>query len=227
MNKYVISDIHGCNKTFRSLLERINFSKEDELYLLGDYVDRGPDSKGVIDTIIDLKEQGFQVKSLRGNHEQMLYDEHLNNVWPPGEEETLKSFGVDHNNAIPKSYINWIVQLEHYFEVDNYILVHGGLNFISENPLADKEDMLWMRGWYERINKTWLGDRIIIHGHTPIQQNYIEQMIENLTELPVINIDNGCVYDEDGFRQLCCLNLKNRELLFERNIDGYYKKNVI
>jgi len=51
MKKFAISDIHGCAKTFKALLKKINFSKEDELYLLGDYIDRGPDSKGVIDYI--------------------------------------------------------------------------------------------------------------------------------------------------------------------------------
>lgn len=51
MSRYAISDIHGCAKTFKNLLRRISFSKEDVLYLLGDYIDRGPDSKGVIDHI--------------------------------------------------------------------------------------------------------------------------------------------------------------------------------
>ena len=51
MNKYAISDIHGCLKTFKALLTKLDFSKQDELYLLGDYIDRGPDSKGVIDYI--------------------------------------------------------------------------------------------------------------------------------------------------------------------------------
>ncbi|MEL6721291.1 MAG: metallophosphoesterase, partial [Bacteroidota bacterium] len=56
MAKYAISDIHGCSKSFQALLEKINFSPKDELYLLGDYIDRGPDSKGVIDHVLSLKE---------------------------------------------------------------------------------------------------------------------------------------------------------------------------
>jgi len=72
MKKYVISDIHGCAKTFKALVDRISFSREDELYLLGDYIDRGPDSKGVIDHIWDLLETGYTVHCLTGNHEQMF-----------------------------------------------------------------------------------------------------------------------------------------------------------
>lgn len=58
MRKFTISDIHGCAKTFKALLNRISFSKEDELYLLGDYIDRGPDSRGVIDHIWHLQKTG-------------------------------------------------------------------------------------------------------------------------------------------------------------------------
>ncbi|MCC6412552.1 MAG: metallophosphoesterase, partial [Saprospiraceae bacterium] len=65
MKKYAISDIHGCNKTFLALLENLDFSKADELYLLGDYVDRGPDSKGVFDTIFRLQSEGYKVQCLR------------------------------------------------------------------------------------------------------------------------------------------------------------------
>ncbi|MFT5168289.1 MAG: serine/threonine protein phosphatase 1, partial [Saprospiraceae bacterium] len=61
MKQYAISDIHGCAKTFKALLEQISFSKEDVLYLLGDYVDRGPDSKGVIDHIWQLQSEGYTV----------------------------------------------------------------------------------------------------------------------------------------------------------------------
>ena len=64
MNRtFAIGDLHGCSRTFRKLiLENINLQKEDELYCLGDYVDRGPDSKGVIDFILELKEKGYKVQ---------------------------------------------------------------------------------------------------------------------------------------------------------------------
>ena len=63
--KIAISDIHGCNKTFQKLLfETLNLQKNDQLYLLGDYIDRGPDSKGVLDTIQNLITNGYYVRCL-------------------------------------------------------------------------------------------------------------------------------------------------------------------
>lgn len=68
-----IADIHGCCRTFRRLLfDIVRLDKADTLYLLGDMIDRGPDSKGVIETILELHEEGYAIKPVRGNHEQML-----------------------------------------------------------------------------------------------------------------------------------------------------------
>lgn len=223
-NRYVVSDIHGCVNTLKSLLKTIAFSKADELYILGDYVDRGPDSKGVIDFIMNLEEAGYQVFSLIGNHEHMLYEEIKNEVWPPGVPETLKSFGVKHNNEIPTKYVNWINNLKYRFEIDHFILVHAGFSFNSKNPFDDKHDSLWVRDWYKKLDKEWLGNRIIIHGHTPIFTQQINQMVKDLDKNQVLNIDNGCVYNEDGLRHLCCFNLDTRAVLFEKNCDKFHRE---
>ena len=70
---WVISDIHGCLFTLRSLIEtKIKPSANDELIFLGDYIDRGPESKGVIDYIINLKNQGIETVCLKGNHEEYM-----------------------------------------------------------------------------------------------------------------------------------------------------------
>ncbi len=79
---WVIPDIHGCVKTLRSLIEdMIKPSKHDWLYFLGDYIDRGPDSKGVIDYLMYLQQEDYNIRTLMGNHEDYLlkaYDEELN-----------------------------------------------------------------------------------------------------------------------------------------------------
>ena len=76
MRKIAISDIHGCLKTFKLMVEeQIVLSQKDELYLLGDFVDRGPNSKGVLDYIMSLQEAGYQLHCLRGNHEDMMVNE--------------------------------------------------------------------------------------------------------------------------------------------------------
>ena len=73
MKTWVIPDVHGCSKTLRYVVEEmIRLQKEDILFLLGDLIDRGPDSKGVIDYIMGLEARGYNVTTLRGNHEDYL-----------------------------------------------------------------------------------------------------------------------------------------------------------
>jgi len=201
------------------LLE-IKFSKQDQLYLLGDYIDRGPNSKGVIDYIWQLQEQGYSIFCLRGNHEQMLVDEiNKTNNWYDGEAMTLKSFGVDKNEDIPVKYIEWMRQLGYFLEVDNYILVHAGLNFKIKNPLSDLHEMLWIRHFEGDINKDWLDERIIVHGHTPTKQNVIENSLLNLDKQPSLCIDNGCSFQSAGLGHLIAFDMTNQHLYFQARVD--------
>jgi serine/threonine protein phosphatase 1 len=73
MGIWAISDIHGCYRTFEALIEKIGLCKEDELHLLGDYIDREPGSKEVLDLILKLKSENYHVHCLLGNHEIMLF----------------------------------------------------------------------------------------------------------------------------------------------------------
>ncbi|MFK7772669.1 MAG: metallophosphoesterase family protein [Saprospiraceae bacterium] len=220
MPRFAISDIHGCCKTFKGLLEKVNLTKQDQLYLLGDYIDRGPDSRGVIDYIWKLQNDGFQVNCLRGNHEQMLIDEIAKlNVLYNGEVATLVSFEVNANIDIPKEYIEWMKRLEYYFELEDYILVHAGLNFYRKDPLADLKEMMWVRRWYDQIDRGWLGKRIIVHGHTPTKKIDIENSLKILDDLPVLDIDAGCFYETSGYGNLCAFNLDSREFIFQPNLD--------
>lgn len=229
MRKFAISDIHGCLKTFQALLEKIEFSKDDELYLLGDYLDRGPDSKGVIDHIWHLLNEGHKVYCLRGNHEQMLLDDlakfDQNNY--PGEVHTLSSFGVRNIKEIPKEYISWLKALPYFHEVDEYILVHAGLDFSLENPFASTSQMIWIRFWYDKIDRAWLGNRIIVHGHTPIISSTIRSNLKKILAVPVVDIDGGCAFESIGLGQLCAFDLTNRTLTFQTMIDGLHKPPVM
>ncbi|MEI6208859.1 MAG: metallophosphoesterase [Desulfuromonadales bacterium] len=83
-NRFAIGDIHGGVKTFRALLGRLYLNHCDHLITLGDYVDRGPDSKGVLDTIMGLKDAGYHVTALRGNHDDMM----LKSVTDPNDNLT-------------------------------------------------------------------------------------------------------------------------------------------
>jgi serine/threonine protein phosphatase 1 len=95
---FFIGDIHGCSKTFRKLITGvIGIRKSDSIYCIGDYIDRGPGSREVIDFIISLRQSGFRVYTLRGNHEQMLLDSgkgaNAFSLWlMNGGDTTLESF---------------------------------------------------------------------------------------------------------------------------------------
>ena len=72
--RFAISDVHGCSKTFKALLKKIKLQKEDQLFLVGDMVNRGLQSDKVLNKILKLKKSAYQVFFIRGNHEQIILD---------------------------------------------------------------------------------------------------------------------------------------------------------
>ena len=227
MSTWAITDIHGCAYTFESLLRTIDFTPEDTLFLLGDYIDRGPRSKDVLDTILRLKRDGYTVECLLGNHDWVM----LHAVEEPNTEEarnwknrfggreTLRSFGTTSEQGIETTYIEFLQSMDYYRVYKNLILVHAGLNLNADDPLADREAMLWIRYDNRDVSRAWLEDRTIIHGHTPHSRRRIQHQVERRHEHPIIGIDNGCVYRRTGMNHLCALELDTMELVFERNVD--------
>lgn len=191
--RWVIGDVHGCNKTLvRLLFDNLKVSREDELFFLGDYIDRGPDSKGVVDTLWKLKRKKIHIHTLRGNHEQMMMESEQNSFsfahWTNnGGETTLLSFGQESYSSFPARYKSFFTSLPYYIETGNFILVHAGLNFEEPDLFSDKEAMLWQR--IKVTDQAVLGDRIMIHGHTPIPLDQILSQTANCR-----NLDGGCVF---------------------------------
>jgi len=222
MRQIAISDIHGCALTFRRLVEDVvQLSESDHLLLLGDYIDRGPDSRSVIDYIFELQEAGFEVTCLKGNHEDMIlqsrFDQSYFDMWfVNGGEATLNSFGVQETmNEIPSLYWHFFNDLLPYSEVEGGILVHAGLNFSKEDPFSDLRSMLWIRHWYDSVRPEWLDNRIVVHGHTPMRRAVIEGNLDALDEKLVLGIDSGCY----AYGDLCAFDLTNRQLYFQPNLD--------
>lgn len=233
-NRWVIPDIHGCHNTLKSLIEhRINLSKTDAVYFLGDYIDRGPDSKGVIDFIMSLQNNGYEVRYLRGNHEdycikswaadqkRFLFRSSIEKDWRKnGAKQTLDSFGVKRPRDIDKKYIDWMRKAEYYIELEDHILVHAGMNFNIPNPFEDTSSMMWIRNFKVDSNK--VGGKKVIHGHVPVEMSLINLFAQS-DSYDFLAIDNGIYYkNRDGFGNLLAYNLDTKELIIQHNIDIDY-----
>jgi serine/threonine protein phosphatase 1 len=187
-----IGDIHGCANTLLALLDKLDITTADTIIFLGDYIDRGPDSKSVILCLLALMQEGYHIITLRGNHEQMFlnseqgfsaFSHFVNN----GGDATLENFGCDFFNELPHHFQEFFLNTKYYHETDTHIFVHAGLNFDKENILEDTEAMMWVRGF--EPNQEKLGHKKLLHGHTPLALQYILNQKGNC-----INIDAGCVY---------------------------------
>jgi len=218
---FAISDIHGCARTFQKLVQEvIHLQKSDSLYLIGDFIDRGNDSKGVVDFIFQLQEEGHQLFLLRGNHEQLMMDsvndKETFNLWiKNGGDKTLKSFGIKSYSNLTLRYLSFFEKTERCLTYEKFIIVHAGLNFNHDNLFEDEEAMLWTRDM--KIDKQKLGDRVIVHGHTPKPLDSI--LSQN--QQGAVNIDGGCVYHTaKGFGFLVAYNLTERMFHYARNAEG-------
>jgi len=226
MKTYVISDIHGCYNTFISLLEKINFSKSDELYLLGDYIDKGKRSNLVLDKIIELQENNYKVFPIRGNHEQNMLDASLEY-----DKETFTSYTklicksgnlLNNDGQLFDKYRNFMRSLKYYYKVGNFYLVHASINFKADKPFEDYSYMMYGRNTNIDVSK--LGGKTLVHGHQVTNIEIIKKAVAEKAQ--VIPLDNGCVYtkkrkmyDVTKLGNLCCLELNNFELITQKCID--------
>ena len=204
---FAIGDIHGCLDKLKTLLGmiRINWNR-DLMVFLGDYVDRGPDSRGVIELLIDLRERHAErLICLKGNHEwmftQFLKGEDQDLFLLNGGGKTLESYRVGEGGIeIPQSHRDFLDHLDLYYETDDYIFVHAGLRPYISISEQSPEDLIWIRSHFLESSYDW-GKRIIF-GHTPFPVPFIEAN--------KVGIDTGAVY---GGR-LTCLILPDFEFIF-------------
>lgn len=188
MGTYVISDIHGCYDAYMEMLEKINFSKEDMLYVLGDVLDRGPRP---IKIILDLMRRP-NVVCLAGNHEYMALEclqfllkeitpENLGELdadmvekllaWQQNGSITTTDEFHKLDSVTRRAVVDFIAEFDLYEEVHIedkvYILVHAGLgNFSPDKEMWEYEldDLVWKRPDYET---SYFPDKYVITGHTP------------------------------------------------------------
>lgn len=215
--RFAISDMHGCYKTFKALLEQIALKKEDYLFILGDAVNRGPDSGAMLDEIIRLKEEGYSIFYLRGNHEQTI----LNSI-EKKDRHTKKLIKVTNTAAlfdkkiIKEKYHQLMSDTYHYIELEDYFLVHAGFDFDAINPFEEARPMLYIKNF--KAKSKLLKDKKVIVGHKPKSLNQILKRIS--ANKRKIYIDNGCINQQlEGQGNLVCFNLDTKALSVQLNID--------
>lgn len=203
-----IGDSHGCLTALQTLEESVPFRDDDQLIALGDYVDRGPDSAGVLDWIIERRERD-QLVALQGNHEIMMLDAFRDpfakDAWESvGGKQTLTSYqarGLSGSlDDIPESHRKLLrFQLLPYFQTDTHFFVHA--NAYHEVPLDQQPDyMLYWEKWNRPPRH--ISGKIMVCGHSSLRSGR-----------PASNGDSICidtaVYRDSGW--LTCLDVKSGE----------------
>ena len=165
--RLVIGDVHGHYDALCSLLAEIGSNNDDEIYFLGDLIDRGPQSAQVVDFVIDNEYQ-----CILGNHEIMLLEalgrEQLNHQafqsWlKNGGNATVMSYG---HKMPPREHIEWMKSLPFYFDLGDYWLVHAGVDPRKHLTQQSPEQFCWIRREFHRATQPYFEDKIIIIGHT-------------------------------------------------------------
>jgi serine/threonine protein phosphatase 1 len=209
---YAVGDIHGNLTLLDGLLDQLVISSEDTLVFLGDYVDRGPDSRGVIERLIGLREtMGDRSVCLLGNHDEMFVDYWRQTRGPWTEQDSLDArfqeiaeygpnafltFGGkatldSYNGDVPRTHIDFLLSLPLRHDQDGYAFVHAGLRPNAETTRAE---MLWgAQGFWGEIDRITgrqipadfneLGKTVVV-GHAAFDEPQLRPGI--------IAIDTGC-----------------------------------
>jgi len=195
---FIIGDIHGCLGILKGLMDKIDWDPEkDDLIFLGDYIDRGRDSKGVIDYILGLKKRSQNIQCLMGNHEELFLN-YINgddegSFLYNGGVSTLTSYYEGGGREIDPDHIDFLNSLQLMIELDEYYIVHAG--FKPGVNVADQsvKDTLWIREPF--IFSDYDFGKRIIFGHTPFSSPLV---MDNK-----IGLDTGAVFGN----KLTCLEI--------------------
>lgn len=172
MSTLAIGDIHGCSKAFDYLLKAVELRSQDIIITLGDYVNKGPDSKGVLERLVKLDKTG-QLIPLLGNHDIMMLearsDKKAAEDWflKKGGHKTLISYGQNDLKAlsnVPNAHWNFLEKRCHaWLETKNFIFVHANLNPKLPLNQQSQQDLFWTK--FNNPSPHYSG-KTMICGHT-------------------------------------------------------------
>ena len=186
-----IGDIHGEVEKLNSLIDRLDLQKQDKVIFLGDYIDRGLNSKAVIERILDLSKK-IECVFLKGNHEDMLLKTKITQSQDDIEHWLLSGGISTYDNygdypAIFNTHGKFLDSLKLYHIEQNYMFVHAGINPKKELSEQTKDDLLWIRE--EFLDNSHNLPYKIIFDHTPFREPLILD--------DKIGIDTGCGKEKD------------------------------
>jgi len=208
---FVIGDIHGCADELDTLLRALDAGAGDTLCFLGDYVDRGPDSRGVLDRLLELEKGPARCIFLKGNHEDMFLDflgrggHYGSSFIENGGAVTLRSYGLapcrrdDLHELLPADHLHFLDRLQVQHDFGSSLCVHAGVRPTAPLARQTAEDLLWIREDFFLAPHAFA--KTVLYGHTP------RKSIE--WALPYrIGLDTGLVYGGC----LSCLELRSASL---------------
>ncbi|MEY4669651.1 MAG: hypothetical protein RL518_2350 [Pseudomonadota bacterium] len=199
---FAFGDIHGCNDELKTLLHSLRSqhqtTKADQFIFIGDFIDRGPDSKGVIDTLLGWKAEYPKTVFLKGNHEDMLLgflgmggssgDVYLMN----GGNEFFKSYGIEPTGplsevakSLPPEHLRFLTSLETGVSIGEFLFVHAGIHPGRELNDQKTHDLMWIRGEFIPVEHKM--GKTVVFGHTPFADVMLHMPFK-------IGIDTGLVY---------------------------------
>jgi serine/threonine protein phosphatase 1 len=208
--RIIIGDVHGHYDALQSLLDAIAPSSEDQIYFLGDLIDRGPQSAQVVEFV---RENNYGC--ILGNHEQMLLDvvgkgeissQSLQGWIYSGGYSTLLSY--DHH--IPQEHIDWIKSLPTYLDLGDIWLVHAGVH--PDLPIEEQssEQFCWIRGEFHSMSEPYFADKLIITGHTITFTFPNVQPGKLAAGVGWLDIDTGAYHPNSGW--LTALDVTNSQV---------------
>jgi len=189
---YAVGDIHGCAQLLDMLHDKIaedaaSASREKHIVYLGDFTDRGPDSRGVVERVLRKVPAGLTPHYIRGNHDQAVLDfldePETYRVWRGfGGAETLMSYGVRPplfdipeqivaardalRTRMPGEHLAFFNSLALKLVIGDYLFVHAGIRPGVPLDKQDEQDLMWIRE--EFLSSTSWPGKVIVHGHTPL-----------------------------------------------------------
>jgi len=214
--RWVVGDIHGCHKTFLKLLDQIQLGADDQLFLLGDFINKGPESLAVLEEIINFSGDLYP---LLGNHDKIFLDYYTEGNVADGEllHSLNSSVLVDADASTKEKIATFYRSLPYYLVSGDIILVHAGFNFELDDIFRDTDAMLTIKRFEYDPRK--ISGMTVVHGHFPTPLDQIKKAIRQGKK--VIPLDNGCVYrgNLSGIGNLLGLELNEMRLIVQPNVD--------